>query len=238
MLKAPLPIPTSDRERRLLEWIARCGVVDFDRVVARFFRAEDETLLEAAPRAESALKRMVHKGYLTSRSIALDGVRFAAACEPRRETGHFSIRAYGVTPRASSSFSLPPPPTLRENFLEHHLKTLDAVMMVEEQQRLRGGAVLEFKLESQLVQESFRGKRFNAGPQEDMPKLPDARLTLQSADGGVEQVNLEYVSSKYTDAMIAAKAEAWRGQSTLWAVPNEAAAARVHAVTGQPAFVV
>ena len=129
-------------------------------------------------------------------------------------------------------------PPLRENSVAHHFKVLNAIEAVERQQRAAGGQVLGFKLDGQLIQEEFRGKVFNARTQQVVPKFADARLTLRHADGSVEEVNLEYVSTKYTDEMIRDKAAAWRGSRTLWAAPNPATVARVQAITGQPVFIV
>lgn len=243
MVKTPLPTPTSPRERAILEWIARAGVADFDRIVDRFFREEHETLLDASPRAEAALKRLIVKGYLNARPLVLDGVKASTTGNPSHLARHYVLRAFCLTPRTSWSFDLPLPPNLRENFVEHHLKTLDALTTIERQQLAAGNKVLGFRMETQIMREDFQGKDFRgrayaAKTQEVIPKLPDAQLTLQRPDGTVEQVNVEYVSAKYTDQMIREKATAWRGQPTVWAVPNQATADRVLAATGQLAIIV
>jgi hypothetical protein len=243
MVKSPLPPPTSPRERALLEWIARAGIADFDRLVNRFFRQEHETLLDASPRAEAALKRLVLKGYLNARPLVLDGAKAAATGNPSHLARHYVLRAYCLTPRTSWSFDLPLPPNLRENFVEHHLKTLDALATIEKHQLSAGTKVLGFRMETQIMREDFQGNDFRGraatgATQEVISKLPDAQLTLQRPDGTLEQLNVEYVSAKYSDQMIREKAMAWRGQSTVWAVPNHATADRVHAVTGQLAVIV
>jgi hypothetical protein len=217
--------------------------VDFDRLVNRFFREEHETLLVASPRAEAALKRLVFKGYLNARPLAVDGAKAATTGNPNPLARHYVLRAYCLTPRTSRSLGLPLPPKLRENFIEHHLKTLDALANIERQQLAVGNRVLGFRMETQIMRDDFQGKDFRgraaaARTQEVISKLPDAQLTLQRPDGTVEQVNVEYVSAKYSDQMIREKATAWRGLSTVWAVPNQATAARVLSVTGQPAVLV
>lgn len=238
MLSEPLPVPSSPRERALVDFIAHSGMVDFGRIVDRFFRRDQESLLEAAPRAESALQRLVLKGYLSARPLVLEAENGGRTRVGAHHVEHQATTAYSVTSRTSWSLNLPPSPTLRENFVQHHLKTLDALAQVEKQQLAAGGRVLGFKMESQLVQEHFTGKVFNARTQEALPKFPDAQLTVQLPDGKVQHVNVEYVSAKYTDEMIARKAAAWRGQATVWAVPNAATAARVRAVTGADALAV
>ena len=238
MVKQPLPIPPSERERALIGWVARAGVVERERLVERFFREEGETVDEAMPRARSALRRLVAKGYLEQRQVLVEGARGGSPSTPLRRAEHRQLWCYSVTPRASASLEVPLLPPLRENFAAHHFKVLTAIEAVERQQRAAGGRVLGFKLEGQLIQEEFRGKVFNAKTQQVVPTFADARLTLRHADGSVEEVNLEYVSTKYTDEMIRDKAAAWRGCRTLWAAPSPVTVARVQAVTGMPAFLV
>ncbi|PTL75448.1 hypothetical protein [Vitiosangium sp. GDMCC 1.1324] len=238
MVKHPLPIPSSERERVVISWIARANVVERERLVERFFREEGETLEEATPRARSALRRLVAKGYLEQRPVLVAGGRADSSSNPLRRAEHRQLWCYSVTPRASASLGVPLLPPLRENSVVHHFKVLNAIETVERQQRAAGGRVLGFKLDGQLVREEFRGKVFNARTQQVVPKFADAQLTLRHADGSVEEVNLEYVSTKYTDQMIRDKAAAWRGSRTIWAAPNQATVARVEAITGQPAFTV
>lgn len=238
MVKQPLPIPSSERERALIGWVARAGVVERERLVERFFREDGETLEEAMPRARSALRRLVAKGYLEQRPVLVEEGRAASSSNPLRRGEHRQLWCYSVTPHASASLEVPLLPPLREKFVAHHFKVLNAIEAVERQQRAAGGRVLGFKLDGQLVQEEFRGKVFNAKTQQVVPKFADARLTLRHADGSVEDVNLEYVSTKYTDEMIRDKAAAWRGNRTLWAAPNPATVARVQAITGEPTFII
>lgn len=238
MVKQPLPIPSSERERAVIGWVARAGVVERERLVERFFREEGETVEEAMPRAKSALRRLVDKGYLEQRPVVMEGGKARSPSNPLHRAEHHSLCCYSVTPRASASLEVPLLPPLRENFASHHFKVLTAIEAVERRQRAVGGRVLGFKLEGQLIQEEFRGKTFNARTQQVVPTFADARLTLRHADGSVEEVNLEYVSTKYTDEMIRDKAAAWRGSRTLWAAPNPATVARVRAVTGEPVFIV
>ena len=40
MMKPPLAIPASERERAIIEGVARAGVVERERLVSRFFREE------------------------------------------------------------------------------------------------------------------------------------------------------------------------------------------------------
>ena len=178
------------------------------------------------------------RGYLEQRSLVMEGAKANAYANPHHLAEHHVALVYRVTPRASTGLAVPLLPPLRDNFAHHHFKLLNAVEVVERQMLSSGGRVLGFKLESQLIQDCFKGKLFNARTQQVVPKFADARLTLRSADGAVEEVNLEYVSPKYTDEMIREKAEAWRGSRTVWAAPSPAIAARVQAITGEPVLIV
>ena len=227
--------------RQLIHFVAKAGLVDVDRIVDRFFRGEHETLLDARPRAEAALKRLVVKGYLNARPVVLDGISAATTGNALKHLGkHYFTRAYCLTPRTSWEWNLPLPPNLRENFVTHHLKTLDAIVQVEKGYFWGGeGRVVGFKMESQLVSESFAGKRFyDAKTSEALGKFPDALLIIKRPDGSHEEVRVEYVSAKYSDRMIADKATAWRDGRTIWAVPNQSTAARVQRITGQPPLMV
>jgi hypothetical protein len=238
MMRQPLPIPSSERERAIIEWVARVGVVDRERLVSRFFRGDGETLEEATPRAKSALRRLVDKGYLEQRRLVVEGVKGRSSANPLHLAEQQVARCYSVTRHAGASLGISLLPPLRDHFVSHHFKLLDAFEVVEKQQLSSGGRVVVFKLEDQLVQEEFRGKKFNAETRQVVSKFADARLTLRHADGSVEEVNLEFVSAKYTDKMIRDKAVAWRGSRTIWAAPNQATAARVQAATGAPALIV
>ncbi|WP_342382171.1 hypothetical protein NVS55_40180 (plasmid) [Myxococcus stipitatus] len=227
------------KKKQIIHFVAKAGMVDLDRLVDRFFREEHETLLDARPRAEAFLKRLCLKGFLNARPVVLDGLKASTSGDPVKHLGsHYFTRAYCLTPRTSWEWSLPLPPNLRTNFVTHHLKTLDAIVQVEKDIFWSGeGRVVEFKMESELVRESFAGKRFyDAKTSEALGKYPDALLIVERPDGTREEVRVEYVSAKYSDKMIAEKAAAWTTGRTIWAVPNHSTAARVERLTGAPAL--
>lgn len=221
-------------ELAILQLVGKAGLVTADHIADRLFRRDAEELVSAVPRTEAKLHRLVLKGYLEHRTIAYD---LADAKTPagvaQAVAGVAFDRGYTLTQKATQDFNLPLPPTLRDSFITHHVKTMDAIWHVERDYRARGYEVLSWKTESELVREQFHGKVFQRGVV--VPKFPDAQLTVRGPDGGAETVNIEYVSRSYTDEMIAQKREAFAGTKTIWACPSDSpgTAQRVQAVTGE-----
>lgn len=246
MLKSTLPEPRSLKQGELFRFVAKAGLVDLDTLVDRFFREQHETLLEARPRAKQALQRLLVQEYLQVRPVVMDGARALdtkRVGDLARFATHYTQLAYCITPRAARDFNQPLPPTLRENFVEHTLKTTRAITEIEKRMRwgeeplLGRGRVVDFAMESELIRENFRGKVFRPHTQQIVPMFPDAQLVVEREGGVRERVNVEYVSAKYTDEMIREKARSFSGP-TVWAVPNASTAARVQAITGSTALIV
>jgi hypothetical protein len=218
----------------VLQLVAKAGLITSDHLTDRLFRREAEELLDAHPRADAKLHRLVLQGYLEHRTVAYDVANSSTPADLGRAVGGVAFdRGYSITQKAAQDFNLPLPPTLRESFITHHVKTMDAIWHVERDYRLRGYQVLDWKTESELVRDNFAGKVFQRGV--IVPKFPDAQLTVQGPDGSVETINVEYVSRSYTNQMISEKREAFAGTRTIWACPSNssATAARVQALTGE-----
>jgi hypothetical protein len=174
------------------------------------------------------------KGYLALRPAV---VRYSKAWTPSRveaATREISekrfLLAYSVTEAAARDLNIAVPPHIREPAVEHHLKTIDAVHELEARETAKGGQLVSVRFESDLIREQFKGRVFDARGVA-LPKFPDAVAVVRHADGSVESINVEYVSSKYTDRMIREKHGAFEGR-TLWAVSSSATASRVEAITG------
>jgi len=221
-------------EFEILQLVGKAGLITADHVADRLFRKEAEQLVAAIPRTEAKLHRLVLKGYLEHRTIAYD---LADAKTPagvlQAVAGVAFDRGYTLTQKATRDFNLPLPPTLRESFITHHVKTMEAIWHVERDFRARGYDVVSWKTESELVREQFHGKVFQRGIV--VPKFPDAQITVRAADGTTETINIEYVSRSYTDKMISEKREAFAGTRTVWACASDSPAttARVQAITGE-----
>lgn len=168
--------------------------------------------------SDRQLRPLVTSGYLTAQFVPVGGSR---------------IRCYTLGKRATSALGFPSPAPLRPAFVEHQLRTLDTVLLL--QRTGQCGRVIDFKAEHALVREAFAGRTFRPGAPTVVDKLPDAVITVER-DGGHEDVRVEYVSRKYTDEQIRAKAMAWTSGPTVWACSEAATAGRLATITGQPAL--
>ena len=227
----------------VLQLVGKAGLVLGDHIVDRVFRDEAESLLAARPRARAALHRLVIMGYLNARHVAVDLTDASSVADVSRTAGRVAFdQAFTLTQKASLEFN-PLPPTLRDALVTHHVKTLDAIWKVERDLQFHGCELVSWKTESELIRESFRGKRFGID-EITLPKFPDAQLLVRArdadSDAAPEPINIEYVSSKYTDEMIREKARGFAGTRTIWAVPANSActAARVEQITGTEALLV
>ena len=217
----------------IVQLVSRAGVILGDQIADRAFAADPDSFVRR--RQDAALKRLVAKGYLATRPVvvAVADAQLGNPSDARKRVGKLAFEhAYYATDRASAELNLALPATTRDPLVQHNLKTLDALHQVEREVRSRGGRVIDFKMEAQLVRENFKGRVFGGPGQQVLPKFPDAVLTASYPDGSHESINVEYVSSKYTDKMISEKARAFSGR-VVWAASNARTAARVHAITGQ-----
>ena len=239
-----------DAAKAVLEFVGRAGVVTVDQVVDRFIRDNHEDLFAAQRSAKGFLKELVMHNWLQKREFVLPvarsipGVLQAAKIpQPHLAFGAGMVAFHPVyrqawqqvvytTPRAASQFSVPLPPDLRQAFIPHYLRTMDACLALERRYESRGCTVTRIAGENELIRENFKGRVFRAGVV--LPKFPDAQLTVRAPDGATHVVNVEYVTKSYTPAMIASKARAFTGP-TVWAVDSYATAAKVRDVAGSDA---
>jgi hypothetical protein len=216
----------------VLEFVGRMGFVGLDHLVERFVQDEGGDFFAARRRGQSALKRMVARGYLETRPVVVPAIGAAARKEALPD--EVVTRVYYLSQHAALTQNLPLPPNLREAFIPHYLKTMEAMLEVERQLKAEGNTVLSFKGEEALVREEFKGKLFRRGA--IVPKFPDGVLHAAGPDGSEFTVSIEYVTRSYTDEMIAEKKEAFSGR-VVWAVDRESTAARVQDVAGPNAEV-
>ena len=230
----------AQRRSAALDFVARMGVVSVEHLARRFATRPGEDPAEARARTEAMIKRLQQAGLVRTRTVLVDGANVAAGRgQGRVGKGLVDERIVSITPKAIRELNLPKPPTVREAFIGHHLKTLDALLQVEQQLQASGNQVLGIKTEDELVRDWFRGKHFagQKGIGDEMPKFPDGAVIVAGADGQPEQINLEYATTKYSNAMIAEKAKSFVGR-TVWAVDRASTARRVETLTGEKAVMV
>src|SRR4051812_40388047 len=80
---SPLVAPRSSRQKDLIRFVAKAALADFDTLVNRFFRRENEMLVDAQPRALASLQRLALQEYLQARPVVLDAVDVALRQDPR-----------------------------------------------------------------------------------------------------------------------------------------------------------
>jgi hypothetical protein len=219
----------------VLQLVAKAGLLTADQLADRLFRSEAEDLLRARTRANATLHRLVLAGYLEKRAVAYELAGARTPADVGRSVGGVAFdHAFTVTRKASEELKLAAPVTIRDSFITHQVKTMEAVWQVERSYRLRGYEVVSWKTENELIREQFRGKVFDSSGVV-IPKFPDAQLVVQGPDGCSETVNVEYVSRGYSDKMIAEKREAFGATRTVWAVSagSPGTAERVRAITGE-----
>jgi hypothetical protein len=235
-------MPAANPRIAVIQLVGKAGLILGDHIVDRVFRNEAEKLLAARPRANAALHKLLLMGYLDARPVAIELTDANSLSDVSRMAGRVVFdQAFTLTRKAALEFNLPLPPTLREPFVTHHVKTLEAIWKIERNLGLHGTEIVSWKTESELIRENFRGKKFGS---DDviLPMFPDAQIFVRPSDSGATPVaiNIEYVSSKYTNDMIREKARAFAGTRTIWAVPGNspATATRVERITGTEALLV
>lgn len=115
----------------------------------------------------------------------------------------------------------------------HHVKTLDAVALLDAHLARFGARIVSVKHDAELRAEEQKGRRLQRG--EKLRPLPDAVCVVESRDGKRRHtIVIEYVTSKYCDADIREKHESFaRFPHVLWCADRASTAARVTRLTGK-----
>ena len=119
----------------------------------------------------------------------------------------------------------------------HHLRSLDALRLVEKRVAARGGRVKSFKVEALLRSEAQHGRRTRRG--DFFASFPDALcIAVVPFHGGEREIKIavEYVTSKYTSADIGEKHRSFKTEydEAVWFADKRRTAERVTAITGGP----
>jgi hypothetical protein len=115
----------------------------------------------------------------------------------------------------------------------HHVRTLDAVALIQRDVGASGGRLRRTRMEAELRLERQRGRFTRRGDELDL--VPDAACTIEG-DGRSVEVAIEYVTSKYTDDDIARKRDAFADSydRVMWFADRPRTAERVRKMTGMP----
>jgi hypothetical protein len=119
----------------------------------------------------------------------------------------------------------------------HHVKTLDALHAIRRDVEQRGGRLVRVQLDNDLRAHLRQGRMTQMG--DFYEPMPDAIVWIAMPGQPREEVVVEYVTSKYTDADIRRKHRAFKNYSrTIWVADKPHTAERVRALTGESCRVI
>ena len=218
----PSPIALTERDLTVLRYIAAHRAVPTEVLAPLFFGADPVTGTPNANPLRACTRRL--------QSLASAGFVWPTAFHDggrRREVVMLGPRAAGMTATRPGRNRIAP----RKR--AHHVRTLDAIALIERGTRANGGLVLRTRLEADLRLEQKRGRFTKRGDQFD--PVPDAACTIEDSAGRAE-VAVEYVTSKYTDEDIARKRDAFvdNYDRVMWFADCPRTAERVTKITGMP----
>ena len=216
------PVTLTYRDLAVLRFVAANRAVQLDLLAAYFFGVDPVTGEENGNPARACERRvqvLASAGYLWLTTFD-DGARQ----RPVAMLGPEAAGVAGVEPGRNR---------IAPRKRAHHVRTLDALALVDRDARAAGGRVVRTRLESDLRREQ-QGGRFTQRA-DIFDECPDAACTVEVGGGAVE-IAVEYVTSKYTDKDIAAKRDGFRKNygRVMWFADRPRTAERVRKITGMP----
>lgn len=218
----PSPILLTERDLAVLRYIAAHRAVPLD-VLALLYFDVDPITGEPNTNPLRACKRRLQL-------LATGGFIWPTAFhdgERKREVAMLGPAAAGITDTQPGRNRIAP------RRRAHHVRTLDAVALIQRDVRARGERVLRTRLEPDLRLEQQGGRFTRRG--DELDPVPDAACTIDEGDRAAE-VAVEYVTSKYTDDDIARKRNAFADayDRVMWFADRPRTAERVRKITGMP----
>lgn len=211
------PISLSERDVRVLNFIAGVHVAPVDVLAKRFFATHAQSGRKNTNPERACVRRLdelARAGYLVAATVA---------DSPSKERGG---RVYALG-RAGGAALGEPLRGVTPKRMHHHVQTLRHVEVIRDELAAEGRAVVKLELErgEGASRERCAGRH-----------VPDAILTLD--DGST--VAIEYVSTNYTDDMVREKGAyfAERYGSVRWSANSPATRARVLRVAREPCDVI
>jgi hypothetical protein len=171
-------------------------------------------------RCHRRLRALADAGY-----VALKSIR-------GQKAGH-RTQSITLTRQAADALGTARPALLHPKGRDHHMATLRCVEQLRAQLAKRGGAIVSVALEHALRSAQQRGRGTARG--ETFASFPDAVVVVREVGGSERRVALEYVTGKYTNQMIAEKANDFAAyDSTVWVADRASTSRRVEGLTGEP----
>ena len=215
------------RDMELLAFLARHRECDLELIAELFFARDPFSGAPNKKRTKACARRISRlraHGYVGLARVK-DGAK-------TRSVAHLAPRSGQPLEDGDA-----PHRTLGPKNRIHHLRTLDALRLLEIDIKARGGRVVSFETESLLRAKTQRGRRTRPG--DSFASFPDAVCTVVLPTvSGERQVNiaLEIVTIKYTSADIREKHWSF-GQhyaEAVWFADKASTSARVQHITGAP----
>ena len=214
------------RDLELLHELAAFRAMPVEQVAARFFAKNPFTgAKNGSPDAACARR-------LASLSAAGYVMKFHG------DDGQRPRVLIGLGPKAGCVLGAVALRAVPVRKIAHHARTMDALLMVEESVRARGGRVLLSRIEQQVRSDLQCGCFLVAGDSFD--PFPDALCTAELPAGSAVrgrarrvQIAVEYATSKYTDRDILKKHQGFAGyDEVVWFADRPTTQARVQRLTG------
>lgn len=215
-------IKLTPRDLEVLRFIGENKAAPLDVLAPKFFASNAAT--SSANRdpqhaCRRRLKALGDAGYLDMKSI-------------RGQKQGLRTQSITLTRQAAEALGTPRPAQLHPKGRDHHMATLRAVEQLRAQVVKVGSTIIKVTLEHALRSEEQRGRSTQRG--ETFASFPDAVVVVRAASGAEQRIALEYVTSKYTNQMIADKAADFvHYDSVVWVADRVSTSRRVEALTSE-----
>lgn len=165
------------------------------------------------------LKALADAGY-----VELKGIRGQKAGQ--------RTHSVTLTRQAADALGTVRPALLHPKGRDHHMATLRCVEQLRSRLAKQGAVLVSVALEHAVRSAEQRGRGTRRG--ETYASFPDAVVIVRDASGAESRLAIEYVTSKYTNQMIAGKANDFAGyDDVVWVADRVSTSRRVEALTGE-----
>ena len=135
-----------------------------------------------------------------------------------------------LTRQAADALGTARPALLHPKGRDHHMATLRCVEQLRARLAKQGAVIVSVALEHAVRSAEQRGRGTQRG--ETFASFPDAVVVVRDAGGAESRVAVEYVTSKYTNQMIAEKANDFAGyDDVVWVADRVSTSRRVEGLT-------
>lgn len=221
-MKAKTPVKLTPRDLDVLRFVGENKAAPLDVLAPMFFGAAASGVANRDPghACRRRLKALADAGY-----VELKGIRGQKAGQ--------RTHSVTLTRRAAEALGTSRPALLHPKGRDHHMATLRCIEQLRAQLAKQGAVIVSVALEHAVRAAEQRGHGTQRG--ETFASFPDAVVVVRDAGGGERRVAVEYVTGKYTNQMIAEKANDFAAyDDVVWVADRVSTSRRVEALTGEP----